>query len=223
MTSHEPAPLQTAFQICSQEISTHMPITTVIFDLGGVIVHTHWERATRPLSEMSGSTPDVVMEQIRTGDAYFPFIRGEFDREEFHCRLTSELGLEVAPERLFDIWNSIIAPNFEINPLIEILIGRYRIALGSNTDVLHYGRGLEVQEIQRRFDGALLSFELGYLKPDLGFFRDGLTKLSASPEECVFIDDRTDNVEAARSLGIAGIQFTSAEQLESELIALGVL
>ena len=78
-------------------------LTTVIFDLGGVIVHTHWERATTPLAEMSGLSPDEVMGQILGGDAFRPFMRGEFGCAEFHRRLSGELGLNAQPERLFDI------------------------------------------------------------------------------------------------------------------------
>ena len=69
----------------------------------------------------------------------------------------------------------------------------------------------------------LVSYELGVCKPDPEFFRRGLAKLGVEAEECLFIDDLEDNVEAARSLGITGIRFESAEQLERELKGLSIL
>ena len=42
------------------------------------------------------------------------------------------------------------------------------------------------------------------------------------PEECVFIDDRSINLECARRLGLHTIQFLNASQLESDLRSLGV-
>ena len=183
---------------------------------------THWERVTEPWGEASGMTPESVMEELVAGDAY-DFMRGEFEGAEFHRRMERRFGLGMEPDRFFDLWNSIIAPNESVNGLIERLKGRYRLSVGSNTDPLHYARCLEVQNALGHFDDALLSYELGACKPDPAFFRSGLEKLSTPPEECLFIDDREDNVEAAKSLGITGIQFLSTEQLESELGRLGLL
>lgn len=44
-----------------------MSIRNVIFDLGGVLVLTHWDRVTGPLSELSGLSPEAVMDAIATG------------------------------------------------------------------------------------------------------------------------------------------------------------
>ena len=49
-----------------------------------------------------------------------------------------------------------------------------------------------------------------------------LTKLQVKGEECIFIDDQVNNLRAARELGIATIQFITAEQLEKDLKKLGV-
>ncbi len=88
------------------------------------------------------------------------------------------------------------------------LRGRYRLAIGSNTDELHYTRSLELQPSLEDFDDVLLSYELGRCKPDPQFFVLGLRKLGVQSDECVFIDDRPDNVAAASSLGITGLHYT---------------
>ena len=199
-----------------------MDISTMIFDLGGVLVLTRWDRVTQPLAKLSGLSPEGVLEEIVSGDAYYPFMRGEFDQWEFHRRLSEQLKMDLSPERLFEIWPNIIIPNGEINTLIEMLKRRYRLVIGSNTDVLHHRRCIEVQEALQHFDDALVSYELGCCKPDAAFFRRGLEKLSASPEECVFIDDRKENVDAAQSQSIATIQYSSVSQLESDLARMGI-
>ena len=203
--------------------SAPMALTTVIFDLGGVLVWTNWDRVTVSLAEMSGLTPERVMDEIETGEAGYAFMLDRLDRAEFHRRLTERLGLRQHPDAFFAMWSSIIAPNEEINSLVKRLKDRYRLVLASNTDVLHYTRSLEVQEALRIFDHALLSYELGLCKPDPEFFRSGLERLAIPPVECVFIDDREENVEAAQTLGIAGTQFVSTKQLESDLGDMGIL
>lgn len=56
-------------------------------------------------------------------------------------------------------------------------------------------------------DKAFTSFELGLLKPDERIYQAVLQKLRVLPEEVVFVDDKLDNVTAARALGIKGIVY----------------
>ncbi len=200
-----------------------LSISTIIVDLGGVLVWTRWSRLTEPLAELTGTTPEEVMERIRTGNAYYPHMRGELDFSDFHKKLTDDLRVVLTPDELLELWNSILEPNEAINPIVKRLKGRYRLAIGSNTDDSHFQRGNEIQRATLEFDDVLVSYELGVCKPDPEFFRRGLAKLGVGPEECLFIDDLEDNVEAARSLGITGIRFESAELLEQKLKGLGIL
>jgi putative hydrolase of the HAD superfamily len=53
------------------------------------------------------------------------------------------------------------------------------------------------------------------IKPDPGIYQDLLEKYDLRAEECLFFDDREDNVEAARELGIQAVQFESYEQAKA--------
>lgn len=70
------------------------------------------------------------------------------------------------------------------------------------------------------FDLHVLSCEIRIAKPDPIAFQILMKKLEEmgiEKEECVFVDKRLINVEAARNAGISSIQFESAKQLEEEL------
>ena len=56
------------------------------------------------------------------------------------------------------------------------------------------------------FDGGVASCEVHVNKPDPKIYKALLDKYSLKAEECVFIDDRLENVQAAFALGFAGIQ-----------------
>lgn len=205
-----------------------MSLTTVIFDLGGVLVQTRWDGMTQRLTEMSGLTSEAVMQAV-TGEVGYQFMLGRFDAAEFHRRLTDELRVEIDADDFFALWRGVIAVDEDstrpggVYDIVTRLRGRYRLAIGSNTDELHYARGLQLQPSLEDFDDVLLSYELGRCKPDPQFFVLGLRKLGVQAHECVFIDDRPDNVAAASSLGITGLHFTSAARLEADLTELGLL
>ena len=49
-----------------------------------------------------------------------------------------------------------------------------------------------------------VSYQLGYRKPKPKFYMALLKALEVSPTDCVFVDDRLDNVQAAEALGMQG-------------------
>ena len=71
-------------------------------------------------------------------------------------------------------------------------------------------------------DGGLVSFKVGMTKPDPKMYQMFLEEYALRAEECVFIDDTAENVEAARQIGFKGIVFTSYEELQTELEKLGI-
>ena len=66
-------------------------------------------------------------------------------------------------------------------------------------------------------DGQVVSGEEHVVKPDPQIFKILLSRYNLIPEECIFTDDRAENVEAASLLGIHGIVFQNAEQLREEI------
>lgn len=57
------------------------------------------------------------------------------------------------------------------------------------------------------FDGLVLSSTCNYTKPNREIYEHICTKFSLIPEECIFIDDRKDNIEGAEAFGINGYVF----------------
>lgn len=68
----------------------------------------------------------------------------------------------------------------------------------------------------------LSSCYLGVRKADAGIYRLTLKITQREPEECVFIDDRSLNLECSREMGMHGIRFQSVAQPRDDLARLGV-
>ena len=73
------------------------------------------------------------------------------------------------------------------------------------------------------FEGIIVSGEDKLIKPDIRIYELLLERYGLNSEDLIFIDDRKDNIEAAQSLGITGIHFTSPKKLRQELNKLGRL
>lgn len=87
----------------------------------------------------------------------------------------------------------------------------------------------ELYEIFKHFDltqSHVVAHRNGQVvkKPDPEFFKQYLTKnnIDLSETEIIFIDDKKENIEAARELGLTAVQFKNATQLRKDLAALGI-
>src|SRR5204863_8630469 len=72
------------------------------------------------------------------------------------------------------------------------------------------------------FDGLVISGRLGIAKPDRRIFEHLLSTHRLEAGSSVFVDDREDNLEAARQLGIVAVQFSDADRLRRDLRRLGL-
>ena len=74
-----------------------------------------------------------------------------------------------------------------------------------------------------RFDGIVISGDVGLIKPDPRIFEHLVARYAIEPGESVFIDDSAVNVEAAGRLGFVALRFVDARQLRYDLEELGLL
>ena len=66
-------------------------------------------------------------------------------------------------------------------------------------------------------DGDIFSYSVRQVKPDVEIYETLLKKYQLTADECVFIDDRMENIEGAEKAGIHGICFETIEQVKEDL------
>lgn len=66
-------------------------------------------------------------------------------------------------------------------------------------------------------DGFLLSGEEKLIKPDPAFYERLLCKYSLKAQDCLFVDDRQENVDAALKLGFGGLRFITPRLFKEDL------
>lgn len=72
------------------------------------------------------------------------------------------------------------------------------------------------------FKARYYSFEIGTMKRDPAAFEIVLGRLGIDAADCLFVDDNARNIAVAKSVGIDGIRFENASQLESLLPEHGI-
>lgn len=180
-------------------------IKNVIFDLGNVLVSTNME-------DQLALDPDIPNDKI-------PYIMSQWYKDEDDTIELEEFK-KIIPDRLKEL-SKFIPRLFEYNvrcvnsfnytiPLIDNLIKNgYDVYFLSNWSKWSY----DLLEKHHKFDflkkinGGLWSWQAGCMKPDIKIYEMLLKKYNLNPEECAFFDDLTDNVSAARSLGIRSLKF----------------
>ncbi|MFT4553184.1 MAG: putative hydrolase of the HAD superfamily [Chlamydiales bacterium] len=112
-------------------------------------------------------------------------------------------------------------------PGMEALVSNLR-SRGFQTAILSNVHKAQANRIKEHgmydgFEPVLLSCDLGLRKPDPDIFKHLLNSIGAKFQNCIFIDNKMTNIEAARELGIEGIVFSSAGHLSRELQNRGIV
>jgi putative hydrolase of the HAD superfamily len=190
---------------------------TIIFDLDGVLLYLDWDIVCAPLARLSDRTYDEVMKEVQNGPIVDSSMLGRLTPREFHRAICDEIHVAIDFDPFIDIWNSILSIDDDMADFVEKLATTHTLVIASNTDAIHFAYSLERYPAFKAFGRHFLSCEMGLLKPGPAYFHHVLYELWASSANCVFIDDRPDNVRAARNLGIKGLVFESIAKLKSDL------
>ena len=106
--------------------------------------------------------------------------------------------------------------------LLKTLQQRYPLILVSNTNEAHVEFIAKNYPVFDYFKHKVFSFEVHAMKPDRGIYEYAIALSRTRPEALFFVDDREENVQAARELGILAHQFRSEAGLIAALRDAGI-
>jgi len=193
-------------------------IDTIIFDLGNVIVNYDFNIALNRLFENSEKDKNYIIKVIHNYGLIKKFDKGELSEIEFYEKVKNDLQLNINFEKFKTIWAEIFTENEEIKKLVSILKDRdFYLLLLSDTNKIHFQYIEKKYGIINLFDEVLLSYETGFLKTEKGSFDYLKRRLKTNPENCIFIDDKKENLIYAKNMGVNCILFKNYEELVFEL------
>ncbi len=193
-------------------------IKTVIFDLGGVLVRTENNTPRAQLAERFGMSYEDLSALVYGCESAEMATRGQKTAQEHKETVLFELGLPPGTFEAFgDQFWAGDSLDRQLVDFIKNLQGEYQTVLLSNAwddlrDML-----VNLWEIDQIFDEIFISAEIGEAKPDPEIFQFVIESLKKDPARLVFIDDFSENIDAARAAGMNAIWFQNRDQALAEL------
>jgi epoxide hydrolase-like predicted phosphatase len=204
-------------------------IKAIIFDFGGVCFYP-------------GSTNQMIKEALFNSNlpkAKIILLLLDFKKRRMIKNVVEEFNSGRVDEKAFwdnikkitkydfdenKIKERIISLNRPIKPVMNVikkLRKRYKVGLLTNNNSW-------LDEINRKhnfyqnFDAIVNSFDVKTAKPSEKIYMIMLKRLGVKPEEAVFVDDKKENIDAARRIGIKAIHYKNPEKLLKDLRSFGV-
>ena len=194
-------------------------IKNIVFDIGNVLAHFRWQELLNDLG-MTGE----VFEGVANATVRYSSMWNEFDRGVLEDEVIIKGCINRGPQYekeirlLFANVKDIVREYPYAKPWITELKERgFRVYLLSNYGKTSFEQGSKGFSFLPLVDGAVISYEVKHIKPEPEIYTALFEKYGLKPEECVFFDDREENIEAAGKLGMHGIVFTSKEEAEQKL------
>jgi FMN phosphatase YigB (HAD superfamily) len=184
----------------------------VAFDLGGVLVDVDLNALMRRFSRPKGDVEHAFFAAGR----HDALSIGEIDAREFIASAAASLDVAAIDAR--EAWGDVVSVRRGACELVDRVT--CDVIAWSNTDAIHAERlasGLPARLLRR--DARAFSHEIGVAKPDPRFFVCAMERIGIAPDRVLFIDDRRENIEAARALGIEASVAASLEDVDALLAA----
>lgn len=198
-------------------------ITTLFWDIGGVVLTNGWDRESR---RQAADAFELDWDDFQDRhDLSFPaFDSGQITLNQYLDRTLFYRPRSFTREEFTAF---MFAQSQEFPDTRAVLSGlarteKYFIASINNEPLELNQYRIEAFGLRRDFVVFFSSCYVTTRKPDEAIFRMALSVTQRPAEQCVFIDDRSINLENPRRLGMNVIHYQNATQLLGELKSLGI-
>lgn len=206
----------------------------LIFDIGGVIFLPK-DKKKREFKNLLSSYKELCFllkgismlgEEFweKSKDIYLKSTKGEITKKQQLVFLSKILDL--SQEKVESLFTKTIRSNIIENKPLYNLITKLKkkcYKLGILSIQQHLSKeSLIPKKYKEIFDSMVISCDDNVRKPDLKSFELILKRLKVRPEEALFVDDKQENLDAAKKLEINTLIFKNNKQFFSELKERGI-
>lgn len=196
----------------------------VVFDLGKVLVDFDYHIAARRIAARSRMSLVEIAQFINQSSLFYQYESGALTTRQFFEEICQATGFRGSQAEFGASFADIFV---EIEPMIRLQAElRQR---GIPTYVFSNTNELAIEHIRQRFhfyahfDGYILSYEQGAMKPDARIYEVVERQAGRRGADLLYLDDRPENIAAGAARGWQVILQESPEKSRAAVRKLGLL
>jgi putative hydrolase of the HAD superfamily len=178
-------------------------IDTIIFDFGDIFINLDKQATIDGLERLGLSSWNKDLDRLNIS-----FEKGQISRDEFLLGIQKQIPNATIDEILM-AWNAVLLdfPLYRLE-FLQLLSKKFRLFLLSNTDAIHIDHFEQREgasfygDFYQCFEKVYFSYEMGMRKPDAEIYTTLINRHELSPKRTLFVDDKKDNTDAAKALGL---------------------
>ena len=200
-----------------------MNVRALFWDVGGVLLTNAWDH-----TERTAAMEHLGLDQKEFHDRHEAVVEsfetGKMTLDEYLDETVFYRSRSFAREAFTEFMFSLSQPIPEVLKYARALASTKKYFMGTINNESRELNQYRIDKFEFRlmFRVFVSSCFVGLRKPDGGIYRLALETTQFNPQECVFIDDRRENLEAPAKMGMHTIQMQNVEQLEKDLEKIGV-
>lgn len=198
-------------------------IKAIIFDIGNVLAGFDWRSFYEGQGYDAAMVERLARATVKSDDWK------EYDRGCLSDEAILDLFVENDPEIEAEIRNSladfhdlVTHYDYAIPWICGLKRKGYQVLVLSNFSLKALRECWHALDFLPYVDGGILSFQDKLVKPMPEIYHLILSRYHLRADECIFLDDTQENVDAARKIGMYSFRFEDRQQAEEELRKLGV-
>jgi putative hydrolase of the HAD superfamily len=185
----------------------------ILIDFGGVVAEEGFREGLKAIGRANGQQEETFFSKGADLMYASGYVTGQIEESAYWASLREQTGIIGTDEVL----RNEILSRFTLRPWVLDLVRGLRsrgLIVAMLSDQTNWLDELDQRDhFFKDFDRVLNSYHLGKGKKDPSIFDDAARELCLPPEHILFIDDNEDNVNRARSRGLAGAVFQGREPL----------
>ena len=191
-------------------------IKNIVFDLGNVLVTFDPKSFLKDLIHNKKIEEDLYSFYFHS-DLWILYYQGSYSNEDM-----IQKGIQIYPQyekyirSVIERWVEYVIPIVDNIQLLD-LYTNYSLYIISDIPQYNYDYLNEHYSFLQKVNGGIYSYQEKVSKPNKKMFTRLLEKYKINPQECVFIDDKYENIKTALDLGFKGIHLKDPKDLKKKL------
>jgi putative hydrolase of the HAD superfamily len=178
-------------------------INTIIFDFGDIFINLDKQATIDGLERLGLSSWNEDLDQLNIS-----FEKGQISRDDFLLGIQKQIPNATIDDILM-AWNAVLLdfPLYRLE-FLQLLSKKFRLFLLSNTDAIHIDHFEQREgasfygDFYQCFEKVYFSYEMGMRKPDAEIYTTLINRHELAPKRTLFVDDKKENTDAAKALGL---------------------